>query len=59
MQICNNIKVSQINYSTIYYFSIFDVQLDIRNEREKVYKMWENAYMYIFEYSKPNSFQEP
>ena len=56
MQICNNIKVSQISYSTIYYLSIFDVQLDIRNERKKVCKMWENAYMDIFEYSKPKRF---
>ena len=48
-KVCNNIKISQIDYSKIYYFHQFnvDIQLDVRNERKRVSKMWENAYLSI------------
>ena len=56
-KVCNNIKISQIDCSNkigisqiqynILFLPIFDVELHVRNERKRVSKMWDNAYLNI------------
>ena len=49
-----NIKIFQIDLSTMYvlFLSAFGVEIDVKNNKKRVSRMWENAYIWILKTQK-------